>query len=222
MGLDALVATVNREIYPKDLYPYGQWDYQHNYEINFEKTIKALDANVDTSAKIFYTAGNPANYGQPSTLTASTSKQGGWFGDGVEAPDIPLEKTLFKDDEDMYTELRDGLAKNGWFGPCAYYLNHNLNRTYTEKSTNGGVLDFPVLFIDAKWDIVCTPSVDRLGDPMKKFCKDLTWATVEAGHWVALEKPMEVNAAITRWLATKVDDHWPGYFTKPLVSMSKI
>jgi len=64
LGLDALVATVNREIYPKDKYPYGQWDYQHNYEVNTEKTIKALDANPDTSAKVFYMAGNPGDYGR--------------------------------------------------------------------------------------------------------------------------------------------------------------
>lgn len=131
---------------------------------------------------------------------------------------MPLEKTLLKDDESTYKALRDGLAKNGWFGPCAYYLNHGLNKTYTESSANGGLLEFPVLFIDAKWDTVCTPSLDRSGDVMKEYCKDLTWTSIEAGHWVAIETPREVNAAITRWLATKVETYWPGYFTRPLVN----
>ncbi len=217
-GLDALVSTVNRDIYPADKYPYGQWDYQHNYEINAEKTIKALDANPSTSAKCFYLQGDPAAYGKVSHLTATCSKEGGFFGGAPEAPDVPLEMTLLKDDQELYHLLRDSLARNGWFGPCAYYLNHDTNKSYAEKSANGGVLAFPVLFINAKWDFVCSTDLDDLNVQMRKYCKDLTECSIEAGHWVAMEKPRETNAAIARWLATKMEAYWPYYWKTPLVS----
>lgn len=184
-------------------------DYQHNYEINAEKTIQALDANPSTSAKVFYVPGNPAQYGKVSELTVSVSKVGGFFGGAPQAPNIPLEMTLLKDDSELYMLLRDSLARNGWFGPCAYYLNHSANRAYATKSANGGVLTFPVLFIDAKWDYVCSPSIDRLSEQMRRYCKNLTECSIEAGHWVAMEKPREVNAAMARWLATKLETFWP-------------
>jgi soluble epoxide hydrolase / lipid-phosphate phosphatase len=193
-------------------------DYQHNYEINAEKTIKALDANPSTSAKCFYVPGDPATYGKVSHLTVSMSKADGFFGGAPEAPDIPLEMTLLKDDEELYKLLRDSLARNGWFGPCAYYLNHSANKAYAEKSANGGVLTFRVLFIDAKWAFMCSTSIDRLNEQMRKYCKDLTECSIEAGHWVAMEKPREVNAAVARWLATKLETFWPGFWNRPFVS----
>jgi soluble epoxide hydrolase/lipid-phosphate phosphatase len=82
----------------------------------------------------------------------------------------------------------------------------------------GAVLTFPVLFIDAKWDYVCSTSLDRLNEQMTKYCKDLTECRIEAGHWVAIEKPREVHAAVARWLATKVESFWPGYWNRPFVS----
>jgi soluble epoxide hydrolase / lipid-phosphate phosphatase len=218
-GLEALVATVNREIYPADKYPKGQWDYLNNYEVNIDATVKALDANPATSAKVFYMPGNPATYGKPSRL-ATTSKEGGFFGGAPEAPDVPLEITLLKDDEELYKLLRDSLARNGFFGPCSYYINHAANKIYSEKSANGGVLSFPVLFIDAKYDSLCSTSLDRLNEAMRKYCRDLTETSIEAGHWVALEKPRETNAVIARWLATKVETYWPGYFNRPFVYSS--
>lgn len=112
-GLEALLKTVNREIYPKDQYPNGQWDYQHNYEINIESTVKALDKNPAASAKVFYQAGDPASYGKPSALTSTTSKSGDFFGGAGEAPDVPLELTLLKDYPEAYEVMRDTFAKNG-------------------------------------------------------------------------------------------------------------
>ena len=38
------------------------------------------------------------------------------------------------------------------------------------------------------------------GDPMRELCSDLTYETIDCGHWMAQEKPREVNAALVRWL----------------------
>jgi hypothetical protein len=44
---------------------------------------------------------------------------------------------------------------------------------------------------------------------MRENCRDLTEATVASGHWMAQEKPMEVSAALARWLAVKFPQLWP-------------
>jgi hypothetical protein len=44
---------------------------------------------------------------------------------------------------------------------------------------------------------------------MRRDCADLTEVVVPSGHWMAQERPAEVNAALAKWLATKVPDVWP-------------
>jgi len=39
---------------------------------------------------------------------------------------------------------------------------------------------------------------------MRALCSKLTEHTITSGHWMAQEKPVEVNAAIVHWLATAV------------------
>jgi pimeloyl-ACP methyl ester carboxylesterase len=31
---------------------------------------------------------------------------------------------------------------------------------------------------------------------------------VHSGHWMAQEQPVAVNAALAKWLATKLPDYW--------------
>ena len=50
----------------------------------------------------------------------------------------------------------------------------------------------------------------RLAEPMRRDCADLTEVVVNSGHWMAQEQPVAVNAAIARWLATRVPGVWPG------------
>jgi hypothetical protein len=41
-----------------------------------------------------------------------------------------------------------------------------------------------------------------------QWCDDLEEAVVASGHWMAQEEPMEVNAALSRWLARKATSLW--------------
>jgi hypothetical protein len=59
-------------------------------------------------------------------------------------------------------------------------------------------------------DFTCESVTSRLAEPMRSYCRDLTEAVVESGHWMAQEKPLAVNAALVGWLATKVKEVWPG------------
>ena len=70
-------------------------------------------------------------------------------------------------------------------------------------------LEMPVLFSAASYDYTCECIDSDLAKPMQGLCADLTTAQIDSGHWMAQEKPIEVNAALARWLATKLDAHWP-------------
>ena len=84
-GLDAALPYVDRSIYPKDTFPYGQWEYMRFYEENFDKATRAFEANPYNTAKALFRKGSPAGIGKPS-LTAFVRRNGGWFGGAAEAP----------------------------------------------------------------------------------------------------------------------------------------
>jgi hypothetical protein len=44
---------------------------------------------------------------------------------------------------------------------------------------------------------------------MRTYCRNFTELTIRSGHWMAQEKPVEVNAALVQWLVTKVPGVWP-------------
>jgi len=48
--------------------------------------------------------------------------------------------------------------------------------------------------------------MSRLAEPMRQDCRNLTEVTVSSGHWMAQEKPVAVNAALAKWLTTRLSD----------------
>jgi soluble epoxide hydrolase / lipid-phosphate phosphatase len=153
---------------------------------------------------VLFRKGTPGLARTPA-VTANIRARGGWFPGMAGAPDLPM-------DEDVVTEadLRiyaDGLKRNGFFGPNSYYMNHPANSAYAARRPNGGRIDMPVLFLAARYDYVCLCTDSRLADPMRELCDDLTYVTIDSGHWMAQEKPREVNAAIAGWLAG-LSDVW--------------
>lgn len=94
-------------------------------------------------------------------------------------------------------------------GPNAYYWCLKKDAEWSRQAANGGRLDFPVLFIHARFDQVCaTLDGAKLPEPMRQTCPDLTEFIVDAGHWVMLEKPSECCSAIAQWLAVKFPQLW--------------
>ncbi|KAK1978593.1 Alpha/Beta hydrolase protein [Colletotrichum cereale] len=214
---ETLLSLSNREVYPEDKYPWAQWDYQVFHNEQPEASAAQLHHNVPNTIKVLYSAGRPEYYGKPA-FTSSVRERGGWFGDAPGAPDVPFETSLFKGDKPAFDRMVAEFERNGFEGPNDYYRNFELNKAFNEKAPNGRRLRFPVLFIEARWDNVCDTAISRLSEPMREFCEDLTEVTINAGHWVALEKPDETNAAIVRWIATKVPTYFPGYWKTPFVS----
>jgi pimeloyl-ACP methyl ester carboxylesterase len=208
--------SIDRTIYPEDEYPAGQWEYMLYYYENFDKATAEFDANVRTTLKGLFRKGDPSGVGKPA-MTAMVRKAGGFFGDfeGAEDPhfglahakDLPVDEDVISEEElQVYTEA---LEKNGFFGPSAWYVNMEANGAYAATSLNGGTLEMPVLFIGAMYDYTCETITSRAKEPMIKLCGNLTLDVIKSGHWMAQEKPVEVNGVLAKWLATKISDTWP-------------
>ena len=205
-GLEGCLPFVDRDVYPEDEFPAGQWEYQLFYEESFDAATATMDANPYNMAKLAFRKGDPSGVGEPAG-TAMIRKAGGWFRGAPEPPDLPRDPDVVTE-EDL-ARYAEALARNGFFGPNSFYMNHAANRAYAERAVNDGRLAMPVLFLGARYDYTCETVTSRLGDPMRSFCDDLTEAVVDSGHWMAQEKPREVNAHLVRWIATHVTDCWP-------------
>ena len=202
-GLDAVLAHIDREVYPVEQFPAGQWEYMRYYEENFAAATGAFDADPYRVAKLLFRKGDPAGAGQPSA-TAFVRANGGWFGGG-EVPDLPIDEDVVSADE--LQEYADGLRRNGFFGPDSYYMNHSTNAAYAVTDANAA-LAMPVLFLAAQYDYTCETIVSTLAEPMRGLCGRLTEEVVFSGHWMAQERPRDVNSALARWLAREFPDNW--------------
>jgi pimeloyl-ACP methyl ester carboxylesterase len=204
-GLDNTIALVDRNLYPENEFPAGQWEYMRHYEENFADAIAPMDASPRKFLKLAFRKGDPAGEGKRA-MTSMARKGGGLFG-RTELPDVPIDTDVISE-EDL-SVYASALECNGFFGPSSWYSNHETNAAYGRKAANDGYIDMPALFIAARYDYVCESVHSRLGEPMRKYCRNLSEEVIRAGHWVAQEKPREVNAALINWLITKVPSVWP-------------
>ncbi|KAL1864565.1 hypothetical protein Daus18300_007580 [Diaporthe australafricana] len=214
LGLHHIVSLVDRKIYPKHEYPFGQWDYMAYYEESFEEAIADFDANIPGLLKFAYAPPPPGGYSfddafKPS-FTASVRKNGGLFGGGPAPPAETLPAPLL--DAEVFDVLVEETEETGLWGGTAYYTNHKANARYNSHAPHGGRLgrDKPVLFIHAKFDFVAASLTTRFAEPMREACENLTEVVIGAAHFVQSEKPEEVNAAVVKFLVEKVKECWPG------------
>ncbi|HEY2481480.1 MAG TPA: alpha/beta hydrolase [Caulobacteraceae bacterium] len=199
-----LFSLIDRKLYPEAEFPAGQWDYQLFYVENFDKARSQWEGNIEASVKALFRKGDPAGAGQPA-LTAFVRRNGGWFPGGA-APDLPRDADILTE-QDLAAYVA-ALTRNGFFGPDSWYMNHPANAEYSAEAKNGGRLSMPVLFLHAAYDYVCETLVSPLAEPMRRDCSNLTEAVVKSGHWMAQERPAEVNSALTRWLAAQFPTLW--------------
>jgi pimeloyl-ACP methyl ester carboxylesterase len=201
----AAVELIDRDLYPAAELPAGQWEYQYFYRENFDKARAVFEADIAATMKALFRKGDPAGKGKPSR-TAFVRRDGGWFGGKPRAPDLPRDPDIVSE-EDLSVYVA-ALTRNGFFGPDSWYMNHEANRDFQDTSVNGGRLEMPVLFMHAAYDYTCATIGTRLADPMRAACADFTEAVARTGHWMAQEDPVTVNAALARWIATKLPMVW--------------
>ncbi|MEU6579511.1 alpha/beta hydrolase [Nocardia sp. NPDC046763] len=198
-GIDDMLRYVNRDIYPENRYPDAQFDYMRYYERHSDRVTALFGADPGRTLKAFYRSGNPDDAGKPG-VTSTVTRGGGWFGGAEAVPDLPLDERVL--DAELFDELRASFVRNGFSGASAYYLNHADNLAYSDTSPADGNLEVAALFIGARYDTVADTAQSALAHPMREHCRNLTEVMLDAGHWVGLERPQEVNSTIEQWIST--------------------
>lgn len=199
-SLASLVPLVDRSIYPAETYPDGQWDYYRYYTTHFDSAVADLEADCAASLASIYRRGDPASVGTISP-SALVTRRGGRFGAEHRAPATEPDPTIWpRADFDVLVE---SFRNHGFRPPCAWYLNDEANIAYAREAPDGGRLSQPVLFVNGEFDVICTITGNRQGDPMRAACKDLTVVSMPAGHWIPLERDTELVGVIGNWLRTK-------------------
>lgn len=203
--LGNMVSLVNRDVYPADQYPHGQWAYW-NYHLEAPKEIAAtLDADIEHSVQLIFRRGDPEHFGSVSpagTIKAPT----GWRPLMDATRGIGRDKQIL--DEESYWAFVANFKRNGFARANNFYRNNELNEAYAARSVGGGKLDMPVCFIHALYDMSCATIGTQMAEPMRQHCPQLQEYVVKAGHWVQQEKPVEVNAALAHWLGSRLPETW--------------
>ena len=199
-ALPNVLPLVDRELYPTDQFPVGQWDYFLFYQENFAQAAEELDADVGATIAALYRTGSPDAIGRPAR-SASTRATGGRFGGARRAPIMPRDTAMLSQAD--YNAFVEAFSASGFSGANAWYMNDAANIAYAGEAPGFGRLTLPVLFLHAAWDPTCDTANSRLAEPMRADCADLSETTIEGGHELMLEQPAEVNAVIAEWLSLK-------------------
>jgi len=202
---ESFLPLIDRSTYSEAEFPAGQWEYQLFYEENFDTARRAFEADVPATVRALFRKGNADGKMKPSR-TARVRKDGGWFGGAGRAPNLPRDGDVLTEEE--LHKYVASLQANGFFGPDSWYMNHRRNAEFAKEAVAAGKLRLPVLFLHGDFDYTCETMVSRLADPMRADCENLTEVFVQSGHWMAQERPVAVNAAIAKWLATQLPTIW--------------
>jgi pimeloyl-ACP methyl ester carboxylesterase len=195
-----LLPLVDRDLYPADSYPFGQWDYIQFYKERFDQAKRDFESDVAATLAMMYRRASASAVGKRA-MTSTVRARGGWFGAAGRAPATDPETILLPPDD--FEALVAAFRANGFHGPDAWYVNDAANVAYAAEAPNDGRIASPVLFVHAAWDVVCETLRGRFADPMRADCSDLHEATIAGGHELMLECPGEVNTAIADWIASR-------------------
>ena len=199
-ALPNLVPLIDRQLYPADGYPDGQWDYFRFYQTHFDQTVSDFEADIPGTLASIYRHGNPSAVGQVSP-SASITLNGGRYGAAHRAPATPPDPMLWPPAD--FGALVEAFHASGFRPANAWYLNDTANIVYAQAAPDRGGLRQPVLFINGAWDPICDVTRSRLGEPMGRACRDLSVTNLEAGHWLPLERKAESAQAIRSWLKAR-------------------
>ena len=198
--LPQLVPLVDRQLYPVERYPVGQWDYWLYYRESFASA--RLDFETDTAGALaaIYRSGTPEAATKPSA-TATLREKGGWFGPNHRPPAMARDARILSQTEfDLFVAT---FRRTGFRPGMAWYLNDAANSDFAGEAKDFGHLSLPVLFLDGEYDPVDGTLRSGLAEPMRLDCSNLTEARVASGHFLILEKRLEVCETIRGWLAAK-------------------
>ncbi len=199
-ALANLLPLVNRQLYPADQYPDGQWDYYRFYVTHFDQTVSDFNADIPATLAAIYRPRNPASKGQ-IYRSALVTRHGGWFGSAHRAPAVEPDPTIWPPAD--FDTLVAAFRVTGFRPANAWYLNDDANMAYAHAAPHGGRLSQPVLFVNGGFDGLCDISLSSIGAPMRQACADLSVVDQAAGHWLPLERKLELTENIRSWANAK-------------------
>jgi pimeloyl-ACP methyl ester carboxylesterase len=199
-ALLSLLPLIDREVYPANQYPDGQWDYYRFYLTHFDQTVTDFNADIPASLAAIYRSGNPESVGKVYR-SAIITRNDGWFGSEHRAPAVQPDPALWPPAD--FDALVGAFRVTGFRPGNSWYLNDSANIAYASAAPDGGRLHQPVLFINGAFDGLCDITHSRFGEPMRSACPDLTVTNLGSGHWLPLERKVEVIQAVRSWLKTK-------------------
>jgi pimeloyl-ACP methyl ester carboxylesterase len=199
-ALPSLLPLIDRNLYPADQYPDGQWDYYRFYQTHFDQTVTDFNADIPATLAVIYRSGNPASVSK-AYRSALVTSHGGWFGSAQRAPATLPDPALWPAAD--FDALIEAFRVTGFRPGNSWYLNDTANIAYAHAAPNGGRLQQPVLFVNGEFDGICDITRSDLGEPMHSTCQDLSVTNLPGGHWLPLERKTELVQAIRSWVSTK-------------------
>lgn len=196
-ALPNLIPLVDRNLYPTDKYPDGQWDYWRFYLTHFDQAVRDMDADIPATLADIYKKGVPASVGKLSP-SAVVSAHSGRYGAAHRAPATKPDYTLWPQAD--FNTLVAAFKKTGFRSCDSYYLNDDANIAYAKAAVNNGELSLPVLFINDEYEPFSNINLSKVGDPMRRACSNLTVIDLPTGHWVPLERKGELTEGIHSWV----------------------
>ncbi len=196
-ALPNLIPSIDRTLYPAEKYPDGQWDYWRFYLTHFDQAVNDMDADVRATLASIYTKGIPFSVGKLSPSAVVTAN-GGRYGAAHRAPATEPDYTLWPQPD--FDTLVAAFSKTG-FSPCSsYYMNDDANIAYANLAVNKGKLNQPVLFINDEYEPFSNINLSKIGEPMRSACSNLTVIDQPSGHWLPLERKLELIETIRLWV----------------------
>ena len=196
-ALSSLLPLIDRQLYPADRYPDGQFSYYRFYLTNFNQSVMDFNADIPATLSNIHRSGTPDMIGK-RYKTAETTRNGGWFGKAHRAPTVPPDPAMWPTTD--FDALVEAFRVTGFRPGNSWYLNDDANIVYAQSAPEGGRLRQPVLYINGDWDGICEITRTPLGEPMRQKCPNLTVKTLEGAHWLPLERKLETITAIISWL----------------------
>ncbi len=95
----------------------------------------------------------------------------------------------------------------GLTGPLNWYKQAMAGITHASEARISGPeyaakrFEIPTLFVGSKQDMIGIPALQEAG--MKDFFDDLTIKSVDASHWIMIEKPKEMWEIVHAWIEEK-------------------
>ena len=132
--LESMVPLVNRDIYPADQYPFGQWQYWQYHNEAPEQIAAVMNRDIEHSVRLFFRRGSADHEGRPSG-TVHVKAPDGWEKLYEATRGIGVDEAVL--DEESYRAFVASFKRRGLARVNAFYRNDSANAAYASTAVNG-------------------------------------------------------------------------------------